>query len=121
MEIYIPQFGFLLLILVIPDVSTRGNPPFNNLTYVYRISRKVANTVPIFDETTFDSVIQCGVFCVSNPKCYSAFFSIEEGICMLSEDTLDTYFMSPSYQAWVEDLGSILYIDLDGWVSPCFI
>ena len=102
---------------VILDESRGETLPFNNLTYVYRISRKVANAVPIFDEMTLDSVIQCGVFCVSNPSCLSAFYAAEDGICLISDVKVDNYFLSPGYQADAEAFGSILYIDLEGWVS----
>ena len=117
MENYILKLTFLILYFVRPVSSTRELPPFNNRTYVYRISSKIADLVHMFDETTLDSLVQCGVFCVSSSICLSAFYATEERMCMVSNDVVDNYFMSPSYQASVEDFGSILYIDLEGWVG----
>ena len=121
MENYILKLTFLILYFVRPVSSTRELPPFNNRTYVYRISSKIADLVHIFDKTTLDSVVQCGVFCVSSPICLSAFYAIEERTCMISSDVVDNYFVSPSYQASVEAVGSILYIDLEGWVGEFFL
>ena len=93
------------------------NTPFNGKTHVYRINGTEFDYSKVFDSVILDSVIQCGIICVTDMNCLAAIYQLTEKLCMVSSEALDNIYMSPSYQDAVGELGSVLYVDLQGWVS----
>ena len=98
-------------------VSLRSNTPYSGNTYIYIINGSEIDHSNVFNQSYFDSVIQCGVFCVSNVNCAAAFYERLEGTCMTISQSLDNFYMSPSYQDIIGKTGLFLYVDLHGWVG----
>ena len=120
MRVY-PVIFLLLLysvcIMVKSVISVRNNTPFNDKTHVYYITDYAVDTTNVMDWFSLDSIIQCGVVCVSNVSCVAAYYNPHKRTCMTSSEALNNFYMSPSYQAEVRGDDSVIYLDLEGWVG----